>query len=666
MACAKAKGWIAGSVDCQHDHDSIFLPNIEGDRPENPYYPDPLSNYIRVEVFAIADNPSQSQQIGLVWLLVNSRQDWPHRLPAQIRLLPDEGTGDPKVAQGQHPVERRRGPNVATLDITLPKARSVVLNISTSPTNGDALSEEWKKYPVALSNLHQVMIQHPDKIASHLHPHDSLIVSHLAQSLKQMGNPPQASDFLDGRVDLVSPKRTMTLVHAVKRPLEPPDFAPARSAGELRVIRDLGKPDATVTGALLAHWFSTGKITCYALWNDRVDDVTRKAPRTVHYRHVAFAVTSKDFQPDPPPHNPPIRLRTLNSGLNEHFTDTRAHTITYSLVAGTNFREYYPGAGKKDEGPEFLREGEHSVTLTVLSSVPPPAPPLLYVVPAFLWTDTYEGSSKTWYSGRTMLARAWLSRPFLVSGDRETLGVLLFDPTSGVAPADQQSVSRWGADPARTIIAPIAREELTEANLCEAEQPIENCTLDNGDKVRVKPCRIEYCEERQLWYADIPINTQGANAPFVRLALVRWQPDALSSPADARVSRVTFADFIQLSPDRWVSIQRLTHRQFAITVSGTFAPPDSNIPASLQPLSLTLYCRWFALGNDLGWRPLTIPVQFTYTPPSGGSNVASWSTQLELPHSAYTRKYRILLRETDWFADGTPGAQSYAQFIDLP
>jgi hypothetical protein len=53
--------------------------------------------------------------------------------------------------------------------------------------------------------------------------------------------------------------------------------------------------------------------------------------------------------------------------------------------------------------------------------------------------------------------------------------------------------------------------------------------------------------ERQLWYADIEIDAGPSYLPFVRLALVRYQPTSLP---DAHLSRVVLAEFVQLTPDR--------------------------------------------------------------------------------------------------------------------
>ena len=67
--------------------------------------------------------------------------------------------------------------------------------------------------------------------------------------------------------------------------------------------------------------------------------------------------------------------------------------------------------------------------------------------------------------------------------------------------------------------------------------------------------------------------------------------------ADARISPVVIADFIQLSPNRWVSVQRRSSRVYAITVSGVL-PSSGQIAngdsAATRPFSMVLYSRWYA------------------------------------------------------------------------
>jgi hypothetical protein len=75
-----------------------------------------------------------------------------------------------------------------------------------------------------------------------------------------------------------------------------------------------------------------------------------------------------------------------------------------------------------------------------------------------------------------------------------------------------------------------------------------------GVNVLIAPHDVAFNTERQLWYCDIEIdNKSGAYFPFIRLALARYQPISVTS---AHLSEVVLADFMQLVPDRWLSVTK--------------------------------------------------------------------------------------------------------------
>jgi hypothetical protein len=674
VARAKDQHWVPGKADNPNDNDPIFLPSDYLQNPSNRYYPDPLANFVRFDVFVLTDNPAVCTPLDSAWLKISERGvPWPQRLAVRVRLIPTDKNIDPKMDVDQRaPADEDFGPMVMpTLSITLPRATTVVMRISSAAVDSGGNSPDGRDYSVHLTHLVDRHKKNPAALdaflprsqRSQVRKSVGQMLQTFATSLSRDPNSPFNSPhaFVDGSLPISTPHRLMTLVHAVQKPLAPPAF----SFEGLQITRDPGKPEAHVAGQLGAHWLSTGKITCYAEWSDRVDDLNlpgeRKQPNP--HREVAFTITSKELPPDAL--YGPTRLRYLDPKLLHHFTDTRAHDVTYTLVASTNFREYYPEA-KTEPDPHaklYQIDGKGSLNVTVASSARPLAPSIVYVIPAFVWVDTYDSVNRIWYSGRTVVLRVYFERPFLLSGDRETVAAVLFDPHSATPPIGQNFVSRWGADPTREITSPILHNELSEANFCEPGPPIETCILAEGGTARFKPCAIQYSDERRLWFTDIPINIQHANAPFVRLALVRWQPDALSGDSEARCSQVVLAEFMQVSADRWVSLKKISGSKYTVTVSGAF--PSKNP----QPcLTLTLYKRWYALGRDSGWRkvswPVDHPINFVYAPPTDDSSISSWSTDMQTPHSAYVAKYRVLLTEEEF--PGQETRKSLSMFIDLP
>ena len=657
VGCAKEKNWIGGTAECPADNDPIFLGRRIGNKVQIPYYPDPRSNFIRFQVLQVTDDPKQSLSLGEKYLEIGDSGNWPQRLPVRVRLIPEqEGANieidDQKLASIQ---EKPGLFGVPTLDVKLPQGRTVILRVSTAETNDPNGDGAVPVHLFHLANLHR---RTPDALSDLFTGKARDAAHQLGLSLQGPASNKIArpGSFVDGTLHVQTPARTMTLVHAVRKPLFPPEFCDG-GAGSLKVVRDPGKSEAHVSGGLKADWLSTGKIVCHAKWTDKVDDVSRKDLQNVQHHDVAFTVTVKELMADSVP-GTAVRCRAMKA-LTEHFNDTRAHEIQYSLVAATNFREYYyPPADAKSDESGFQTPGTKPVSLTVLSSVCPPAPAIRYLIPAFAWTNVYEKETKTWRVGRTVVLRAYFERPFLVSGNRETAGVILFDPDSGVPPAKQTWVSRWGADPTRPVTAPVKQNELSEANLCEADHPILNCTLPGKQKARVKVCSIHYSGDRNAWYTDIPINTLNANAPFVRLAFARWQPDALQTPVDLRPSDIVFAEFMQVSPDRWVSVQKLSGSKYKITIYGAFPKePDKKL------FNLTLYSRWYAMSRDTGWREVKSSADFKYSPPDG-TGISSWSTELTTPHSANLRTYRVLLRENE--SGKSDAKKSFLSFVYLP
>ena len=508
------------------------------------------------------------------------------------------------------------------------------------------------------------------------------------------------TSFIDGDLPQVTPTRNLTLVHAVRKPVLPPDFAPHGTAGDLTLHRRRGETTVSIHASIHAHWLSTGKVTCYAHWRDMVDDLRNPGPEPVASKDVAFDLTRLQTAEAPPDFDSRCYPRALKPGVQQLFPDTRSRRVTYSLQASSIFRSCYrldppvPAAQRAAplEDGSSMRAGVTTRTFTIPSSARPPVPKLAYLVPAFAWRDTYEPKTRTWFSGRTMLLRAYFERPFLISGDEETVGVVLATPALSTAEATQPLVSRWGSDPTRPITAPILSSALTPENFIEPGLPVRSCQLIEGGVADIKPCTIRYATDRKLWFADIPINTMGAFAPFLRLAFVRWQPHALhglidplplpsDANADTRLSGVVLADFMQLAPNRWVSVQRRNDSTYSIAVSGVFPAPDDARKEN-PAISLQLQARWYSLGTDLGWRSVefqTMPV-FTYhaaaisdlqsedaadaNETDGRLRIASWSTVAVLPQSAASRKYRILLREKEYFEHRSRTV--YTQFIDLP
>jgi hypothetical protein len=85
-------------------------------------------------------------------------------------------------------------------------------------------------------------------------------------------------------------------------------------------------------------------------------------------------------------------------------------------------------------------------------------------------------------------------------------------------------------------------------------------------RVNVAPHDVHWDEERRLWYCDIELRAGASYFPFVRLALARYQP---VSEEGAHLSSIVMADFMALTPDRWLTVSPTSRRlQRAVRVYG--------------------------------------------------------------------------------------------------
>jgi hypothetical protein len=243
----------------------------------------------------------------------------------------------------------------------------------------------------------------------------------------------------------------------------------------------------------------------------------------------------------------------------------------------------------------ITRETENPVALDVLSTARPAAPRLLYIVPTFSWQSGLSGKANdTIESTRTGGGlRIYLERPWYTSGDGELLGVVLWPGPSSISIAhDEQHekikpfVTQWGLDPV-FLSGPItALPTLDAFKLSKQEYKATGLVLeevpDEDLAVNIAGHEVAYDSERKLWYCDMQIDAGNTYYPFIRLALVRYQPYSLSKAVtgfdtvvdpgrdNVHLSRVVLADFIQLAPDRFASVARSAAASNArhITVSG--------------------------------------------------------------------------------------------------
>ena len=559
-----------------------------------PYLPDPLAvgaSFLNLPG-TVADSATPVAFGGT----------WPDTQP--FRLVLDEGTGAPVFSESDR-----------VLRVHLDKAEIVQVPLSCYLTADPASN------PANILSLMKIW---------------SWIVEAGLASLQK--------DATDGRMWLLTPPRTLTLVHAVQKPLIEPRFE------DLRAGKKLGDTFATLTDEFPISGKSTAKLDIEANWSEPVDDGTDN-PQPVTRTGVARAFEM--------PFEPNDTVAVIDGSrpvlfVNKHeFHDTKHRNVMYQAVATTRFKEYFPDTLTAD--PANVTRTSQPVTISVPNSARPDAPKVLYVLPTFQWERGPEGAwtvSKRKGGG----LRVYLDRPWFSSGVGELLGAVLWScappPAStfnGWSVPDflKGYITQWGKDPIWTAPAPPTQAMPVANNFLNAAAVGTALTVDEakGVPVDVVGHEVHFDTVRKLWYCDIAMDPGNAYFPFVRLALVRYQPESI---ADAHLSRVVLADFAQLMPDRAASITLdpvdLTRLDLAIS-GPTYQGPGQVV------MSVTLQTQAPGAG-DQAWVPLAI---LTLTPKRFGGPDTLWTTPLVLPAPRGSRPFRLLIEEFEFFSkDGSP------------
>ncbi len=531
-----------------------------------PHLPDPLATEVAVRVFR---HPDVDPATVLTVPLYAQDEAWPEARPFGIRVFEDPGAA-PSYDAATH-----------TLLVPLPKAVRAQVRLSMKPAKRTleklAVWRWLTEAGLPEAQLHQL-----------------------------------AARALDGQHWMLTPWRTLEVVHAVQRPLAEPEIVKHVVSRALRATHAFPRFMASCSIA------STARVDLVAEWHEPSDDPERtESAETAVDRargDVAFSVKVTDPETYAarldghdrggyPEHTVPAP-DTLGVGLPGHdlvppksheFGDTRYRRIEYRLEATSRFREFLPAdvltqTVNGDVVPTDERikvEGPRLVTW-IPCSAPPPAPRVLYVVPTFGWERNRDedGDHTTWRRGGGL--RVYLDRPWMVSGYGEMLGVVLppasfhGDPESEPeAHPYKKYVTQWANDPiwtsrfvpglaprrqdfplARTAADPSGAWLPEAAPEAEAEQPSGPFQVTGllppdvpawpaGAVVEVAPHDVFYDAQRRLWYCDVEVDPKGSYFPFLRLALARYQPVSVSG---AHLSAVVLADFMQLAPDRWLHV----------------------------------------------------------------------------------------------------------------
>lgn len=431
---------------------------------------------------------------------------------------------------------------------------------------------------------------------------------------------------------MLTPWRDIELVHAVQKPL----VEPALEA--LAVHKTTGSTTAKLSFATPVDTRSTEKLDLFGRWLDPVDDPAEPRPRTKvggGQRAAELKLTRLEAPGVDPPGR---RAWTRRRPVDHEFGDTRYRRVGYRLTGTTRFSKFLPEPLQDPARADELTVTSAEAIGFVPNSAPPPAPDVVYVIPTFGWSRSgNESEDRSWRDGGGL--RVYLRRPWLVSGYMEMLAAVL--PRTGDRSADpslSSFVTQWGADPTWSAGA-VRRAAPPAASfaLAVTAGPIAQARLDpviperEGDlpseafrltglplpgvpgnaTVDVAPHLVGWDAERGLWYADIVVDPGRAYAPFIRLALARYQP--VSSPG-SHLSPVATTEVVQLLPDRLAVLTRTSDLVYRVGLYG-HAPQVRRkaVQFAVERLGADA-------GTDLGWEPLRgvtvgVPPATTAEPP---------------------------------------------------
>ena len=534
------------------------------------------------------------------------------------------------------------------------------------------------------------------------------------QDEKKPKDQKQAEKLRDAIVNgchwMFTPCLKMTLVHAIPRPAESPQFVVASPAQPLlEAVRKQGESFVDLKGDVFVHGQSAEKIEIHAAWTEIVDDAN------LDPEHRVVSGIARPFELSLPPDNRPFPLRPAGQEetspedkqpipkCRHEFGDTKYRRVTYSAVATPRHHDCFPA------GTTMLTQQSAPIPIEVRSAARPDAPGVVYVIPTFGWKEKRNSPSTITNSPSTELRledggitrtrsggglRVYLDRPWFRSGDGEQLGVVLYPgPLNKVPQKLLPFITQWGRDPVWDT-NPIGTLEPGDfvSNLIT---PVQGQLLSEADEklpeyaVTILPHGVDFDPKKGLWFSDVVINWNDSrprgkisHTPFVRLALVRYQPNSLPGLA---ISPVVLADFAQLLPSRTTTIRKDSNvfGLVRIELSGnegvysTCQVPLADTQPScadgqrLRPkVVVSVEKRVPFLDGELGWEEATFRTSLTdnidrtslVLEPAAGNNL-SWGGQLLMPDEPNV--YRIVIKEFELFPsdNGTRERLVYVDFV---
>ncbi|MFD5555057.1 hypothetical protein ACFWIA_14625 [Streptomyces sp. NPDC127068] len=478
------------------------LANRAGAATPDPALPDPMALGVAATVVPEPGGPTRRITDPRPWA-----GNWPDLDPKRIELAPAGRRGEEPdldwvgAEAGPAPVEEAEA---STVRITVPPGERVLVELSST---------------ILLDRLDWFEIRR-------------LVTGDGDGEPPEPANPDDAEDLdagvaaAKGRHPMLTPPHRLELVHAVRRPLDAPTgrLSTSRVPGDTYAV--LAPQDPT----LGLHTPSTAQLELRADW-DEWSDAPDPVPTSVPLPPLAVARGAQ--------HLPEIR---------QEFGDTRHRNVRYTATAVSRYRDCFAPTDPE----EGFRASTDLGTLSLPSTALPAPPRILSTVPAFAWSDASHPEGGLLRERAAGRLRVELGRPWFTTGEGEQLAVVLWPGAEEAVPDAVRPLVSWlNRDPIHPAPAPRA---LADASMFAGfETPAEVPLVETGDTVRVLPYPVFFDDGH--WYADIEMPAAAASsyAPFVHLALARYQRASL---AELSLSQVVRTEMVPLLPDRSLAVHQ--------------------------------------------------------------------------------------------------------------
>jgi hypothetical protein len=533
--------------------------------------------------------------------------------------------------------------------------------------------------------------------------------------------------ILDRLHYMFTPYRELVIVHAVRQPLTPPAIGKltvARSPGATYALLTgdaLAQVQSTIRLDVLAAWadpYDDGKSKQGAVLLEKTSRVDEIPLALGQSDLVPLDKLRHDFGDTK--HHEVFYSAVATTRFLEYFTEVVTETLTGTAAAVCSKAGFAPGTvdvraaddtatiyrsgvdfTEDDKAGSIVRISGGSIPdggsvavqfvappvtrsslekdakpptkfgylLSIPSTARPPAPDVRYLIPAWNWVTVKSASSPS--SSRVgNVLRVYLGRPWFESGIGELLGVVVASPPPGAAlPSGLRPlVSGFGSDPV-FVAGPVGTPKATDFPLATHKGislQLEEQKAGIG-WVDVAGHEVSWDKSRRLWFADISIGAGQSYFPFVKLALVRYQPASLPG---FELSRVVQADFIQLAPNRSMGLTYPSGTEVNVEVLGPgyLATAERGTPDTMRAY---LQVRAVKTSDpDLQW--IIDPAQpdgTVLSVTSSSETITVWKGTVKLPKARGTVPYRILVAEFEEHAvvrAGNLGAKvTYLDAIEI-